>query len=95
MSSKVLLVTGGNRGIGYCIVQAICQRSPNHTVIVASRSKANAEKAISELKSEVSAVTFFPLALDITNDGSIEAAVEDVGKAFGKLDGRLEQHRDL
>lgn len=46
MSPKIVLVTGGNRGIGFGIVQALAQRSEENTIVIASRKKSDAEEAI-------------------------------------------------
>lgn len=87
MSPKVILVTGANRGIGFGIVQSLAQMSSENVIIVASRQKDAAEKAIEELKKLSLDSSFHPLALDVTSDNSIQAAVEEIGKKFGRLDG--------
>ena len=87
MSPKTILVTGGNRSIGFGIVQSLAQRSSENTIIIASRQKANAKKAIYELKDMGLTSMFYPLVLDVTQDDSIRAAVAEVYQEFGKLDG--------
>ena len=89
MSPKIILVTGANRGIGYGIVHSLAQMSSENTIIVASRQKQAAEKAIEELKAIGLETPFHPLALDVTSDESIQAAVDEVEKTFGRLDGML------
>ena len=94
MAPKVILVTGGNRSIGFGIVQSIAQRSSEHTVIIASRKKENAETAIAQLKDMGLCTACYPLALDVTDDDSIRAAVAEVDQKFGKLDGQSDlSHR--
>ena len=87
MSPKTILVTGGNRGIGFGIVQALAQSSSENNIIIASRQKTNAEKAVSELRGMGLTSSLYPLALDVTSDDSIEAAVAEVERQFGGLDG--------
>lgn len=90
MAGKVILVTGGNRGIGYGIVQSLLKRSSAHNIIVASRERAAAEKAIVELHEDGVKSSLYPLALDITKDDTIQSAVAEVRDKFGKLDGMYE-----
>jgi NAD(P)-dependent dehydrogenase (short-subunit alcohol dehydrogenase family) len=86
-SAKTILVTGGNRSIGFGIVQRLAQRSSENNIIIASRQKENAEKAISELQALGFKNPFHPISLDITDDESIRNAVAEVDLKFGKLDG--------
>lgn len=88
MASKVILTTGANRGIGFSIVQALAQRSSGLVLLVASRSKENANEAISQLQTLGLEAEFQPIVLDVTNDDSIEAAVDEVKAKHGKLDGK-------
>lgn len=87
MSSKIILITGGNRGVGFGIVQALAQKSSEHTIVIASRKKSDAEDAIVEAQKLGLRNSFYPLALDVTSDDSIDAAVDQVEREFGRLDG--------
>lgn len=87
MPGKTILVTGGNRGIGFGIVQGLAQRSSEHTIIIASRKKSDAEEAIDEVKRLGFKNRLYPLQLDVTSDESIRVAVEEVRAEFGRLDG--------
>lgn len=88
MASRVILTTGANRGIGFSIVQALAQRSTGLVLLVASRSKANASEAVSQLQALGLEADFQPIELDVTNDDSIKAAVGEVKSKYGKLDGK-------
>lgn len=89
MPAKIILVTGGNHGIGFGVVQAIAQQSTEqHTIIIASRKKGDAEEAIAEAQKWGSDIRFHPLALDVTSDDSISSAVQEVEQVFGRLDGK-------
>ena len=83
--SKVILITGANRGIGFCIAQAIAQRTEQCCMLVASRNLSSAEDAISKFQ-DLKA-TFQPIALDVTNDESIKACLETIKISHGRLDG--------
>ena len=85
--SKVILITGANRGIGFCIAQAIAQRTEQCSILVASRDLSSAEDAISKFQ-DLKA-TFQPIALDVTNDESIKACLETIKISHGRLDGTL------
>ena len=84
--SKVILITGANRGIGLCIVQRIAQRAEGFRVLVASRDVSAAAEAISHL--DGLKVTLQPVALDVTSDDSIRPCLEDIESKHGKLDGK-------
>lgn len=88
MASRVILITGANRGIGYCITQALAARSPTDTLLVASRTKSKAEEAIKQLQVD-SAVQnpIHAVELDVTNETTIEHARTWIEQQFGRLDG--------
>lgn len=86
-SSKIILVTGANRGIGFGIVQALAKRSEQNTIIIASRKEMDAEQAAIDAKALSPGSRFFPLGLDVTSDDSIAASVNEVQAEFGRLDG--------
>lgn len=88
MSARTILVTGGNRSIGFGIVQRLAQHSSQNTIIIGSRQKSNAEKAISDLQDMGFKSRFCPIALELTDDDSIRKAVAEVDQKFGKLDGK-------
>ena len=87
MSAKTILVTGGNRSIGFGIVQRLAQRSSSNNIIIASRQKDHAEKSILELQSMGFKSSFHAISLELTDDDSIRKAVAEVDQKFGKLDG--------
>lgn len=78
-SMKRVLVTGGNRGIGFAIAQGLLARG--YDVIITARSLDSAKQAAKELQGTVT-----PIALDITNDRSIRAAVETLRQTSDRLD---------
>ncbi|MEO0739814.1 MAG: SDR family NAD(P)-dependent oxidoreductase [Cyanobacteria bacterium J06649_12] len=66
---KQALVTGGNRGIGFAIVQGLLAKG--YDVILTSRSIDSAQQAAEKLNG-----TVIPLELDVSDDSSIEQAVQ-------------------
>ncbi|KAF4945059.1 hypothetical protein FGADI_12215 [Fusarium gaditjirri] len=81
-----ILVTGGNRGIGYAIVQAIATRLPSSTIVLGCRRKDAAQEAIGSLIASGIKSRLGYVELDIENDASIEAAVVSLEREYGKLD---------
>ncbi|KAI1876856.1 uncharacterized protein JN550_000928 [Neoarthrinium moseri] len=80
----VVLVTGGNRGIGHAIVRSLCSRIPDATVVVGCRSREIAAESVEELRAQGLRVD--GLALTITDDASIREAVSTVEGKYGRLD---------
>lgn len=76
---RIALVTGANQGIGLQIAKDLAARGL--TVLVGSRNFENGETAAREIGAGAHAIQ-----LDVTNNASITAAVEHIGKAFGRLD---------
>jgi len=70
---KVILVTGASSGIG--LVCATALESKGHIVYGSSRNLKN-----------IKSVTFKPIELDVTNDASVNNAINTIIKAEGKLD---------
>lgn len=82
-TNKVVLITGGNRGIGLECCAQLARRG--WTVVLASRDKALGEKAAASLAKEN--VTVHPLKLDVTRPAEIAKARAWIEKKFGRLDG--------
>ena len=75
------LVTGANRGIGHEVARQLAGRG--YTVILTARDEAKARAAAGELKSTGDVR---PLALDVSDPASIEAAAAHVAQDPGELD---------
>jgi len=82
MSKRIILVTGANKGIGLETAKQLA--GAGHTVLLGARDLAKASAAAEKLKGEGLAVE--PIALDVTDGGSIERAVAEVEQRHGKLD---------
>ena len=68
-TSKIALVTGGNRGIGFAIAQGLLAKG--YTVILTSRTLDIVQKAAEKLNGKI-----IPLELDVSDDRSIEQAIQ-------------------
>lgn len=80
-SSPVVLVSGGNRGIGFEACRALLDSGA--TVLLGARKLADGERAAKELAESGAAI---PVALDVASDKSVAAARERILKEFGTLD---------
>ncbi|HLI85086.1 MAG TPA: SDR family oxidoreductase [Bryobacteraceae bacterium] len=80
--TKVALVTGANKGIGYEIARGLAGKGMR--VLLACRDLARAEAAAAKLKQE--RLNVFPVLLDVTRRETIASAAADVEKSYGKLD---------
>ena len=85
---SVILVTGGNRGIGFGIVQAISARIPSATILVGCRSLEAGQESVHKARTIGVTAVLDLLLLDIDDDTSIGAAADHVDKKYGRLDGR-------
>lgn len=85
---KIVLVTGGNGGIGYEAVKAFFQSTKPYHVLMGSRSLEKAKLAINRLHDECpeSANTVESVQVDLTSDDSIEKAFEQVKTNQGHID---------
>ena len=78
-NSKIALVTGANKGIGYQIAKALADNG--YTAYVGSRDLQQGKAAAEEIGGQSQAIQ-----LDITDGTSIAAAVQQIQNASGRVD---------
>lgn len=83
LNNKVAFVTGGSKGIGYGIAEALSNLGVR--VAITSRKKAEAEKAAKEITSNGKGEVI-GLEADVRNFDSQKQAVEQVMDKWGQLD---------
>ncbi len=73
----VTLITGANKGLGYETARQLVGRG--HTVYIGARNRDLGEAAASVLGAQF-------VQLDVTDDGSVAAALQGIGERQGRLD---------
>ncbi|KAF9734775.1 hypothetical protein PMIN04_000924 [Paraphaeosphaeria minitans] len=87
-AKSIVLVTGGNTGLGYETVKALYASPDAHVILMGSRSLDKAYVAIKTLQSEVteSKSEVAPIQIDIEDDASIEKLNKEIESKYGRLD---------
>ncbi len=80
--TKIALVTGADKGIGFAIAQGLGAIS--FTVAVGARDDARRQEAVERLRT--AGVDAFGVALDVTSDDSVAAAAATIEQTAGRLD---------
>ncbi len=80
--APVIVVTGGNRGIGLEICNQLAERGAQ--VVLTSRRPENGEKAVEKLAARNLVVRYH--SLDVTSGESIATLAEFLKRGYGRLD---------
>ena len=80
--NKVLLITGGGRGIGAATAEALARKGAH--VIVASRTEAELTATVARL--HAAGLSASSLVLDVADDAAVDAAFDRIAAEFGRLD---------
>lgn len=85
LAGKVILVTGGNTGLGFETIKQLSKHDPQE-IFMAARTKARAEDAISKLREEqpnAPKITF--LEMDLTSLDSVKRAADEFKSKSSQL----------
>lgn len=82
METKIALITGANKGIGYEVARQLGQQGI--TVLVAARTQAVADETAAKLREE--GIAAGGVELEVTNAAHIEALAEHIASTYGRLD---------
>ena len=80
--SKIALITGANKGIGFETARQLAEKGM--TVLVGARDGARGETAAAALRAD--GLDAIALEIDVSDDAAIARAAESVGAEFGHLD---------
>ncbi|GCE22547.1 2-deoxy-D-gluconate 3-dehydrogenase [Dictyobacter kobayashii] len=83
LQGRVALVTGGNRGLGLVMAQALAEAGAD--VIVTSRQRERAEESAAHIARNSSSRAL-GLAVDVTQSQEVESMVQTIIKDFGHID---------
>ena len=83
LDGRVALITGGNRGLGFAMAQALAEAGAN--VVVTSRQEERAVESAAALAG-ITGQRTMGLVVDVTDAEQIESMVSDVVKEFGRID---------
>lgn len=88
MASKtIVLITGGNTGIGYEVVRALLGSERLYHILLAGRDINKAEEAVKSSTAEVkSQSTVEAVQIDVEDDDSIAKAYEVVSSKHSRID---------
>ncbi|CAB3241410.1 unnamed protein product [Arctia plantaginis] len=83
MATKVAVVTGSNKGIGYAIVRGLCKRFDG-VVYLTARDVERGKKAVEELNKEGLKPEFYQL--DVTDKKSLESFRDHIKSKYEGID---------
>lgn len=84
LTSKIIIVTGANAGLGYETTLALAQK--NATVIMACRNETKAEKAKQEILKSSGPASLIIIPLDLSSLKSVKNFAEVFLKKYDRLD---------
>src|SRR3990167_4481081 len=84
LSNKIILITGGSRGIGEAIAHAFAKEKSK--IIITYNSNADSAEKVANHCKELGAADVLTLKLDIKDNASINNTVSEAEKKFGHID---------
>ena len=86
LSDQIIIVTGGNAGLGHETIRQLSQHNPS-TIYLAARSRDKAEKAIADLNADSTSITNIRfLELDLASFDSVKRAAAEFLRQESRLD---------
>ncbi|KAJ5964491.1 uncharacterized protein N7479_004367 [Penicillium vulpinum] len=86
MTSKIIVITGANTGIGLETVKALYQSDQHYHILLGGRSLEKAQQACRDVTTEAIQSTVEPFLVDIESDESIEAAFNQIAAKYDRID---------
>ena len=85
-SGRIAVVTGGNKGIGYCIAEQLIASTFFSKVIIACRNPTLGAEAVSKLGGSGGSVQVECARLDLSDFDSVDAFAAHMNEQVGRLD---------
>ncbi|QKX54496.1 uncharacterized protein TRUGW13939_01583 [Talaromyces rugulosus] len=86
-TSRIVLITGANSGIGYATAKVLAAVSANYHVIIGARNTTKGAEAVQTLQSDPKTKgSLSTVHIDMNDKSSISAAAKQVEKDFGRVD---------
>lgn len=85
-NERVVLITGGNTGLGLEVAKALAQTNVAYDIIIGCRDTSKGETAIKSLSHIPTSSTFSTLQVDLESDSSLGNAVQALKARYGRLD---------
>ncbi|BDI29742.1 ketoacyl reductase [Capsulimonas corticalis] len=82
LKGKVVLVTGGSRGLGYVLCRELARRG----ALVAACARDGEELKAAERKLAAEGVTLFTVSCDVKHESEVNDLIEIVTQRFGRID---------
>lgn len=82
LTAKVAIVTGGNGGIGFAIVQGLADAGA--AIVIAARDAEKNARAVAALQR--SGAKVLSISTDVRDEASVQAMVQSAEQAFGHVD---------
>src|SRR5476651_341552 len=82
LSGKTALVTGGSRGLGLQIAEALGEQGAK--IVLSSRKQSDLDEAVAHLKQH--GVEASAIAADLSNDSAVGVLVNEALKRLGNID---------
>ena len=84
LQNKIVIVTGGSRGIGYATVEKFLREGA--TVILTASTAENAQKAVNKLKAQNPDAPVYGISPELTILDSVKEAFGKIVDQFGRID---------
>src|ERR1700761_9543356 len=86
--NEVVLVTGGNSGLGLEVIKALYKTDQAYQLIIGCRTVSKGEEAVELVKKEIqeSPSSISVVQVDLNSDESINNALKTIESKFGRLD---------
>lgn len=84
LKDKIIVVTGGNSGIGYEAVKVFAKKEA--TLVIASSNKEKSDRAVQTIKDEIGHEKIEAYALNLGSLTSIKTFAETLKKAYKRID---------